>query len=421
MPRRRTSAAAQQTTTPQKLSNELRLVLPPIGMLARDLILGALALATKFANAQIELKGDVVEIRAPSSHALRTGLQTLIELTSQVTDNPAINAYHYHINYGAIRGCDRAMAKLDAPRLPALCERSRRGRGGRSVNAICRCVQQPAAPTNPKQFTDSVLVPDLARASRCASTSTDVVTKCADEMVLPLVVPEEMEATKWFGGWNGQGKPAKIGLPQSYTVLAIAGLAAYTVAATGDTTLLLLPDSAIGAVSLALRRITAPLLHKPRINWNALIQAPQLARAMAAAIATGGARGMRLVELKITGARVEVFEAASSSVIALYAGFAAALGEAGPRLLRILDRDFAEKLAGELNTDADSAQRDAALALNTLAESVLKAATRAETPWEASARLAKQTYMRATTYSEALTPATIKAVRRALRTLWELS
>ena len=385
--------------------------MPPTGMLARDLILGALALAAKLANAQIELRGDVVKIRAPSSYALRTGLETLIELTSNVDDNPVINKYHVDKNYGT------HMARLDAPRLPILCNQRR-------INAACRHAQQSTVPTNPKQFVNTILIPDLLRASKCASTLTpiDAVTRCASGTTLPpLVVPEQMEAARWFGGWSGSGRPTKIGLPESYAVLAIAGLAAYTVAAEGNTVLLLLPDSAIGSVNLALRRITAPLLHKPRINWNALIQAPQLARAMVAAIATGGVRGMKLVELKMTGVRVEVFESAPSSTIALYANFAAALGEAGPKLLQVLDNDFANKLARELNTDAGAAKRDVTLALNTLAESVLRVASRAETPWEAVARLARQTYMRATTYAEVFTPSTIKAVRQALRTLWELS
>jgi len=385
-------------------------------MLARDLILGALLIAAKLGRWIIRLDGDHVELDAPSIAALGNGLAKMIELTAKVSDISIINRYHCDVNFGVIRGCNRPMPSIDAPRIKHIVNRV----GGKCGQKLRQCLNGGMQrPTDPGDFVDTYLLPGLNNLIGLGPYN--VVSSNAT--LPPLVVPEQMEAAKWFGGWKGTGSKARLSLPEPYATLAIAGIAAYTIAATNEAAIIVAPDSTIGSTYLALRKLSAPVLAKPTISRAArakLVDAPKLTQLLVAAVASGGARGIRIVEMRATGNRVEVMDAAPSSAVATYSLFASSLGEAGKRaILGMLTSSFLNQLAQAIKRSIDEAVNDAMDVLSVLARNVMEVALGAKTPSEAMHELARESYMREPTYAKVLTPRALDEIHSALRILWE--
>lgn len=361
--------------------NEMKIPLPPYGFLMRDLMVSGLYALAVNSLGDLELTGDYAVIKYPSEYALINGAEALVKRLNS-DSNVNVNGFleRYKKNFG--------------PQLDSL----------RKINNSITIVNEL------KLF---------------ANVCKNIIIECDNKNIsaiehFPLILPESMESIRWYGGWSGDTKKKlKMNIPLIVAYFELAGLSYFTLSLSkskSTSTLLVAPiDSVVKASSLLwAKSMKTPWFINVNQGRIKIADLPHLTRLFVASLLLNGDRYHKVIVLSI-GNRVEIMEDNPQSSLSYLMSFASNLGSyINDKLLSLMDKRFIDELRNETG-DYEAAVNDVKYVLTQISDNVYKVLSGVLSPEEAIYMIARETYMRYSTYGRVINDRLLKGLRVSMR------
>ena len=372
--------------------NKMEIPLPPYGFLMRDLMVSGLYALSVNSFGDLELTGDYAAIKYPSEYALINGAEALVRRLNSDSD-VNINGFleRFRRNYSS---------QLDSLR---------------------------------KMNNSTAIVNELKSFVNICRSYINIITECNNENIsviehFSLILPESMESIRWYGGWNGstsrKSKKFKVNIPLIVAYFALAGLSYFTLSLSrskNTSTLLVAPiDSVVKAPSLLwAKSMKIPWFINVNQGRIRIADLPHLTRLFIVSLLLNGDRYHKVIVLSVSN-RVEIIEDNPQSSLSSLMSFASNLNShVSSRLLSLMSERFINELRNEIGgyrkEAIEEAVNDVKYVLTQISDNVYKALSGVLSPEEAIYMIARETYMRYSTYGRVINDYLLKELRVSMR------